>query len=87
MIRVNQPGALELRNRVVSVFRDVLDDQTLTPALSVRDDLDSLDRVTLILALEDEFNISISESTAKGFITLDDLTAFVENETRQGSPS
>ena len=72
-----------MRARVISVFEDVLAEQELDESLSVQDDLDSLDRITLLMALEDEFDVSINEATARSLTTLDALTAFVESESRR----
>ena len=83
MRTIPSPVARDVRARVISVFEDVLAEQELDESLSVQDDLDSLDRITLLMALEDEFDVSINEATARSLTTLDALTAFVESESRR----
>ena len=41
---------------------------------------DSLDRVELVMALEDEFDIEILDEDAEKFIKVSDVLAFVQNK-------
>ncbi len=40
---------------------------------------DSLDRVELVMALEDEFDVEIMDSDAEKFLKVSDVVAFLEN--------
>ncbi|MCP5150382.1 MAG: acyl carrier protein [Ectothiorhodospiraceae bacterium] len=71
-----------VRQRILEVVRDVLNleqepdlDSELTGDLGV----DSLDQLSLVMALEDEFGGSISEDEARGLRTLRDVVALVSH--------
>ena len=74
----------EIRNTVHSVVSEVsgLELSELSPELSIAEDIapTSLDRVTLFMALEDEFSSSIPEEELQGIQTLGDLVSFVEHK-------
>ena len=74
----------EIRNTVHSVVSEVsgLEPSELNPELSIAEDIapTSLDRVTLFMALEDEFSSSIPEEELQGIKTLGDLVSFVEHK-------
>ena len=55
------------------------EDQVTLDAL-VMDDLgaDSLDVVTLLMAFEDEFGLSIDDSEAENFKTVGDIVSYIE---------
>jgi acyl carrier protein len=60
---------------------------TVTPAASFADDLDadSLDKVELIIAFEEEFQTEIPEGAAENITTVQDAIDFVE--ARKSAPS
>lgn len=74
----------QVRQKVLSVVSEVaaLDISKLSMDLSIRDDIapSSLDRVTLFMALEDEFSRSIAEDELEDINTLQDLISFVERK-------
>ena len=53
----------------------------VTPDASVMDDLgaDSLDIVTLLMAFEDEFGLTIDDSEAERFSTVGDIVSYIES--------
>ena len=67
--------------------RDILADQleinpdTITMDTNIMEDLgaDSLDVVELIMALESEFGIMISDETATTLVTVSEIVKFLEN--------
>lgn len=56
------------------------DSSVILPATSLMNDLDadSLDAVEIIMSIEDEFDIEISDETAEGFKTIGDIADYVE---------
>jgi acyl carrier protein len=72
-----------IEQRVVSVIKEVLriDAAKILPSSRIKEDLgaDSLDQVSLIMALEDEFKGSISEEEASGIVTVGDVLKLIEN--------
>lgn len=74
----------EVRQKVISVVSEVsaIDISKLSMDLSIRDDIapSSLDRLTLFMALEDEFSRSIAEDELEDINTLQDLISFVERK-------
>ncbi len=54
---------------------DVMPENTLEGKL----ELDSLDRVELVMALEDEFDLIIDDCEADGWVTVADAIASVEH--------
>jgi acyl carrier protein len=61
----------------------------LKPELSIADDLapSSIERITLFMALEDEFGGSIEENEVVDLVSLKDLVQFIEAKvTERGSP-
>ena len=76
----------QIREKIYSVVFEVtgIEMSELTPELSINDDLvpSSLDRVTLLMALEDEFSRSIPEDELRDIETLGDLVGFVEEKYR-----
>jgi len=81
---MNQPRITseEIRQKIYSVVAEVAGIETskLDSDLSINDDIarNSLDRVTLFMALEDEFSTSVAEDELQGIETLGDLLNFVE---------
>lgn len=76
----------EIRQTIYTVVFEVsgIEVSELRPELSISDDLvpSSLDRVTLLMALEDEFSRSIPEEELKDIHTLGDLVNFVQEKYR-----
>jgi len=72
----------ELQQKVYSVVYEVsgIEASKLDNSLSISGDIapNSLDRVTLFLALEDEFSTSVAEEKVQDIETLGDLVRFVE---------
>ncbi|GJL80656.1 MAG: hypothetical protein DHS20C01_02900 [marine bacterium B5-7] len=71
-----------IREHVIELISEVsgLSVDELEPGMSVAEDIapNSIDRITLFMALEDEFNESIPESEVRDIITLKQLLDFVE---------
>ncbi len=74
----------QIRQKVISVVSEVsaINVSELGMSLSIREDIapTSLDRVTLFMALEDEFSRSIAEDELEDINTLQDLIGFVEQK-------
>jgi acyl carrier protein len=69
--------------RMVAVVCEVLKvkPETVTPESRIKEDLgaDSLDTVSLLMALEDEFKQPISDDTARTFVTLGNVVAYISS--------
>jgi acyl carrier protein len=76
------PGTIE--QRVISVVKEVLrvDPARIMPSSRIKEDLgtDSLDQVSLIMAIEDEFKGSITDDEAAGLLTVGDVIDFIEKK-------
>lgn len=46
---------------------------------------DELDRMEIIMRLEDEFNIEISDQDVDAFISLNDVIKFIEEKSKRGA--
>lgn len=59
-----------------------VDKEEVTLEASLSDDLgaDSLDAVELIMAIEDEFEIKVSDEVAQGFKTVGQIVTFIEGQ-------
>jgi acyl carrier protein len=72
---------LIVENRVKAIIKEVLrvDESRLTRDTRFREDLgaDSLDLVTLVMALEEEFKGSISEEEASAMTTVGESIDFI----------
>ncbi|NLY46079.1 MAG: acyl carrier protein [Tissierella sp.] len=57
------------------------DEDSVTLETSLMKDLeaDSLDAVEIIMALEDEFGISVPDEDAEGFKNIGDIVKYIEN--------
>ncbi len=57
-----------------------VDEEEITPEASFVDDLnaDSLDLVELIMSLEEEFGLEISDEDAEKIVTVGDAASFIE---------
>lgn len=73
-----------VEERVASVVKEVLrvDAAKIVPASRIKEDLgaDSLDQVSLIMALEEEFKGPISEEEATLLVTIGDAVKFIEKK-------
>lgn len=69
-------------NQVVEIIKDQLgiEDREITPETSLIKDLevDSLDAVEIIMALEDEFSVEIPDTEAEKFQTIGDIVKYIE---------
>ncbi|MDR2359754.1 MAG: acyl carrier protein [Oscillospiraceae bacterium] len=75
---------MELFNQVKDIITNTLgcDAEIVTESAGIKDDLgaDSLAVVELVMALEDEFGISISEEKMKGIQTVGDIVELVKSK-------
>jgi acyl carrier protein len=76
-----------IRARVVKTIGDVLkvDAADLGGEKRIREDLgaDSLDSVTLVMALEDEFGGSINDNDAKSLATVGEVIAYISRRVEE----
>lgn len=76
-----------IRERVESTIVDVLkvDAAELGSDRRIREDLgaDSLDSVTLVMALEDEFGGSINDNDAKSLATVGDVITYISRRVEE----
>jgi acyl carrier protein len=81
------PSTADVRERVANTIVDVLkvDVSELGDDRRIREDLgaDSLDAVTLVMALEDEFGGSINEADAQSLTTVGDVVAFISRRVEE----
>ena len=74
-----------VRNKVIEIIREQLgqDKDTITDETHFINDLgaDSLDTVELVMELEDEFGISISDEEAEKIQTVGDAVKYIEEHT------
>lgn len=81
--------SINTQQRVIKVISDVLDKKEGEIRLdtSLRSDLqlDSLQQMTLFIALEDEFQRSIPPEEVEGLVTVMDVVDFVERKMREPS--
>jgi acyl carrier protein len=72
----------DIIERVKKIIIEQLDvaEQDVVPTASFVDDLgaDSLDQVELIMAMEEEFNVSISDEEAEKIVTVQDAIDYVQ---------
>ena len=74
----------DVAGKVKKIVADHLgiDDEKVTEEASFIDDLgaDSLDKVELVMAFEEEFGAEISDSEAEKILTVGDAIKFIENK-------
>ncbi len=74
-----------VRDKVIGIIREQLgqDKDTITDETHFINDLgaDSLDTVELVMELEDEFGISISDEDAEKIQTVGDAVKYIEEHT------
>ena len=61
-----------------------VDQAEVTPAASFTDDLgaDSLDRVELIMAMEEAFDVEIPDEDAEKIVTVQDAVAYIQKNAK-----
>jgi acyl carrier protein len=78
---------MSVLERVKKIVIDQLgvDEDQVTPDASITDDLgaDSLDRVELVMAIEQEFDIEISDEQAEKIETIQDAVNFVQEQVEE----
>jgi len=72
-----------VENTIVAVLK--VDPQTLGIDQRIREDLgaDSLDAVTLVMALEDEFGSSINDNDARSLATVGDVISYISRHAKK----
>jgi acyl carrier protein len=72
----------DIQEKVIAIICEQLDveAETVLPEASFVDDLgaDSLDQVELIMAMEEEFDVSIPDEDAEKIITVKDAIDYIE---------
>ena len=68
----------QVRDTLAKQFE--IDPSTISPETNIIDDIgaDSLDVVELIMSLEDNYGISISDEDAAKLLTVEQITAYLE---------
>ncbi|BAV33783.1 acyl carrier protein [Sulfuricaulis limicola] len=78
---------VNVQQRVFKVFSEVLNrkETEIQPELSLRDDLqlDSLQQMTLFIALEDEFEHSLPPEEVTGLVTVKDIVSFIDRKLQE----
>jgi acyl carrier protein len=71
----------EIYEKLTPVFRDVFDDESLTPVASMSaddvEDWDSLSHIRLVVAIEKAFSIRFSTAELGGLKTVGDLVTLI----------
>ena len=79
----------DVEQRVVAVFREVLaiEEESIDASASIKGDLgaDSLDLLSLFMALEDEFGGTISEQEATKLITVGDVVGYISSRLEESA--
>ena len=74
-------------DRVKKIIVDQLgvEEDLVTPEASFVDDLgaDSLDLVELIMSMEEEFNVEISDEDAEKIVTVKDASSYIEQHKKE----
>ncbi len=79
-------ASVEERVKQIIVEQLGVDEAEVTPSASFVDDLgaDSLDRVELIMAFEEAFDIEIPDEEAEKIKTVQDATVYVDKHAKVG---
>ena len=88
---VPEEGALMTKDEILAKIRDILveqlgvDREAVVLEASFQEDLDadSLDLVELIMELEDQFGIKISDEEAEKILTVGDAVEFISTRTQK----
>ena len=79
-------GKKEVVEKVKQLISDQLgvDEAEVTPSASFVDDLgaDSLDQVELVMALEEAYDLEISDADAEKILTVQDAISYVEKHAK-----
>lgn len=79
----------DVEHRVVAVLREVLaiEEESIDPSASIKGDLgaDSLDLLSLFMALEDEFGGTISEQEAGKLTTVGDVVGYISSRLEESA--
>ncbi|MBI3451007.1 MAG: acyl carrier protein [Acidobacteria bacterium] len=74
---------MNIEEKVKSIIVEQLgvEEDEVTPAASFAEDLgaDSLDQVELVMALEEEFNLEISDEEAEKIKTVQDAVSYIQS--------
>lgn len=67
--------------KIIAEQLEIEDLSTIKPETSIMNDLeaDSLDAVEIVMAIEDEFGIEISDEDAEQFKNIGDIARYVES--------
>jgi acyl carrier protein len=67
--------------KIIAEQLEIEDLSTIKPETSIMNDLeaDSLDAVEIVMAIEDEFGIEISDEDAEQFKNIGDIAKYVES--------
>ncbi len=76
-----------LKERAIKIVVEQLgvDESEVTETTHINDDLgaDSLEQVELIMALEEEFDVEISDEDAEGLVTIGALLSYFEGKVEE----
>jgi acyl carrier protein len=78
--------SIEKRVKEIIVEQLGVNESEVTPEAKFVDDLgaDSLDLVELVMALEEEYNIEISDEDAEKILTFGDAIEYIQSHVAQG---
>jgi acyl carrier protein len=78
--------SVETRVKEIIVEQLGVNENEVTPEAKFVDDLgaDSLDLVELVMALEEEYNIEISDEDAEKILTVGDAIEYIKSHVAQG---
>lgn len=76
---MSQPEIFEKVKTIIIGRTGIHGEGRITEAAKLNEDLifDSLDRVEVLMDVEDEFDISLSDEEAEGFTTVGDIVEYV----------
>jgi acyl carrier protein len=79
-------SAIEKRVKEIIVEQLGVNENEVTPEAKFVDDLgaDSLDLVELVMALEEEYNMEISDEDAEKILTVGDAIEYIQSHAAQG---